>query len=162
MQTHDSRLLMIVTLKRCVFVPFHWSHALAMNLRPFDRAHFDTIPDYRERLLAITQAGLSKTAVVDGDMVCSFGVVELWPGVAEAWMLTSYNVERFPISLTRGARRYFDHIYSDLKLHRLQIMVDCRNVIAIKWAKALKLTEEGTLRGYGPDGSDHLVFAKVE
>ncbi len=76
-------------------------------------------------------------------------------------MLTSYKVETNPVALTRGAIRYFNTIYSDMQLHRLQIVVDCRNNVAIRWARALKFAEEGTMRGYGPDGTDHIMFART-
>ena len=139
-----------------IFVPFHWAHPLHMDLRPFERAHFDDVPDYVERLKTFE----GYTAMHAGEMACCFGVNELWPGVAEAWMLTTNLVERNPISLTRGAIRYFNHIAIDKQLHRLQITVDTRNTLAIHWAKMLKFKTEGVMQYYGPNQNDYVMFAR--
>ena len=75
-------------------------------------------------------------------------------------MITTHHVERNPISLTRGAMRYFNQTAIDMKLHRLQITVDNSNVLALRWANRLKFTQEGVLQGYGPNKSDHTMFAR--
>ena len=142
-------------------VPFHWAHVRMMDLRPFEQMYFQQFPDYDVRLKLMGQHKHSYTALVRGEIACCWGAMPIWEGVAEAWLLTSYKVETNPIALTRGAIRYFNIIYSDMQLHRLQIVVDCRNTIAMRWARALKFTEEGTMRGYGPDGADHIMFART-
>jgi len=143
-------------------VPFHWAHVRMMDLRPFEQMYFEQFPDYDMRLKTMAQHEHSYTALLRGEIACCWGAVPLWSGVAEAWMLTSYKVETNPVALTRGAIRYFNTIYSDMQLHRLQIVVDCRNNVAIRWARALKFAEEGTMRGYGPDGADHIMFARTD
>ena len=139
-----------------IFIPFYWAHPLHMDLRPFERAHFDDVPDYIERLKTFE----GYTAMHAGEMVCCFGVNELWPGVCEAWMLTAYQIERTPISLTRGAIRYFNHIAIEKRLHRLQITVDTRNTLATHWAKVLKFKPEGVMRYYGPNQNDYVMYAR--
>lgn len=142
-------------------VPFHWAHPLSMDLREHDKAHFRNMPDYIERLKAFQEMKTAYTAVCGKNMACCFGVTSLWVGVAEAWMLTTYHVERNPISLTRGAMRYFNQVAIDMQLHRLQITVDNSNVLALRWANALQFKQEGVLRGYGPNKSDHTMFARL-
>lgn len=142
------------------FVPFHWAHPYHMDLREFDRAYFDNLPDYHDRLKMFAMGKHAYTAICDGKMVCCFGFTELWKGVAEGWLLTDYQIERMPISLTRGALRAFNHVAIDMKLHRLHLVVDARNELANRWAIALKFNSEGRMYGYGPDKSDHIMYAR--
>ena len=152
---------MITSNMNVTFVPFHWAHPSAMDMRPFERAYYKNLPDYQDRLKMYAQCGQSLTAICDGEIACCFGAIPIWPGVAEAWLLTSYMVDTRAVSLTRGAIRYFNNICSEMSLHRLQITVDCANDVAIRWAKALNFTQEGVMRKYGPDGSDHIMFARI-
>jgi len=141
-------------------VPFHWGHAMVAELRPMDKENFDTIPNYIELLKQYGHDDLSCTAMVDGKVACCFGVVKHWPGLAEGWMMTTDKVSTNPISLTRGAIRYFDKIAIILKLKRLQLVVDCNNSFAINWANALKFTPEGVMHNYGPTGNDYVMYAR--
>lgn len=142
-------------------IDFSVRHVSVMNLRPQSRISFEHIPDYKQKLKAVEMSKWSHSAVVLGDIVCSFGIIEMWPGLGEAWMLTSDKVKRYPISLTRGAARYFDAAARDLQLRRLQITVNVNDELAVRWANRLNFTQEGLLRRYGPDGSDHLMYGKV-
>lgn len=150
----------LCTNRDVMVVPFHWGHAYMAELRPFDAQFLNLVPDYKSRLKAATETGTACTAILSGNVACCFGVNDLWPGVAEGWMITTNHVERNPISLTRGARRYFDLIAIHMKLKRLQLTVNVDNTLAINWANALKFTPEGAMLNYGPDGSTYTMFAR--
>lgn len=141
-------------------VPFHWGHAMMAELRPMDREYFDTVPDYANWLKSYAANDLSCTAIVGGKIACCFGVVQYWPGMAEGWMLTTDKVATHPVSLTKGALRYFNKVATILQLKRLQLTVDCHNSFAINWANALKFTPEGVMRNYGPNGNDYVMYAR--
>jgi hypothetical protein len=141
-------------------VPFHWGHAYMADLRPIDRQYIDLIPNYKHHLQVAAAAGIACTAMLRGKIACCFGVNELWPGVGEGWMLTTDHVNTAPVSLTRGAYRYFNLIATELVLHRLQLTVNMDNDLAIRWADALQFAPEGLLRNYGPDGADYRMYAR--
>jgi RimJ/RimL family protein N-acetyltransferase len=56
--------------------------------------------------------------------------------------------------------RYINKIAIDMELHRLQFVIDESNFLAIRWAKALGFVEEGLMRQYGPDKSNHFMYAR--
>lgn len=143
------------------FVPFHWAHPYNMELREFDRKPFDEVPGYNDMLKVYAQQPHAYTGLYGGEMVCCFGAVEIVPGVAEMWLLTSHHVERIPISLTRSAIRYHNHIAIEMQLHRLQMTVEVENLFAVRWASALKFTREGRLRKYGATGQDYFMYARL-
>ena len=142
------------------FVPFHWGHAYAMDLRPFDADYFDSVPNFREMLRQYQATGNAQTAMVGGKIVCCFGYVKMWHQVAEMWMLTGDQIASHPVALTRGAQRYVNHIASKEKLQRLQVTENTLHDLAMRWADALKFTREGILRNYGADGADYMMFAR--
>ena len=156
-----SKLQEIATNSNVFFVPFKWMHPLSMDLRQFERETFELIPDFRARLRMYEQTGNAVTVLCEGKMVCSFGVYEIWSGVAEAWLITSKHFESYPISATRTARRFFDFIAIELQLHRLQIGVNTRDAVAVKWAKMLNFDIEGVNRAFGPDKTDWLMMSRI-
>lgn len=150
----------ILRNKNIQLVPFQWFHPHLMDLRPFERALMRDIPHYDYRLKLFEAEGGAVSAMAGDRIVCSWGAVKLWPGVAECWLLTSRQIADYPVTLTRTARRYFDNLMRADRLHRLQITVDTANDLAIRWANALQFQQEGLMRQYGVDRSDHVIYAR--
>lgn len=132
-----------------------------MDLRPHDSKAFRTVPNYVDMLRAYEQLPHAYTGIHDGKMVYAFGPVELHPGVAELWMLSTYHIERIPISVTRASIRYCNHIAIEMKLHRLQLTVEADNSFANRWAFALQFQREGLMKQYGPDKNDFYLYARL-
>jgi hypothetical protein len=151
----------ITTNKQIQIVPFHWAHPYAADLRSFDREAFEYLPNYREMLQAFQAEGNALTALWRGRIIACWGYNKMWPGVAEAWLITSVDFVSLSVTVTRAAIRYFNKIAIQDQLKRLQITVNTENELAMRWAVALKFEKEGLLRNYGPSGSDHMMFAKV-
>lgn len=151
----------IITNRQVQIVPFHWGHPYAANLREFDRQAFEFVPNYQDMLKAFQAEGNALTALWRGRIVACWGYNKMWPGVAEAWLITSVEIVSLSVTLTRTTIRYFDKIAIEQQLKRLQITVNVENDLAMRWANALKFQPEGLLRKYGPSGSDHMMFAKV-
>ena len=151
---------MITSNPRISFVPFHWGHAYAMELREFDAQYFRSVPNFRDMLRQYQATGNAQTAMAGGKIICCFGYVKLWNQVAEMWMLTSNHIASHSVALTRGAQRHINHIASEEKLKRLQATVNTQHDLAMRWADALKFQREGVLRQYGADGADYMMFAR--
>ncbi len=151
----------ITTNKSITIVPFHWGHPYAADLRDFDKLAFETLPNYRDMLQAFQAEGDAVTALWRGKIIASLGANIMWPGVAEAWLITTTHFDSLAISVTRAANRYFNQLAIEKKLTRLQITVNVDNHLAIRWADALKFTAEGVMRNYGPNGADHVMYSRI-
>ena len=149
-----------VVSDRFQVVPFHWGHAYAMDLRSFDAAYFDDVPNFREMLRGYQSTGTARTLMVGNQVVCCFGYVMLWHRVAELWMLTGDQIASHPVAITRGAQRYINQVATKEGLIRLQATVNAQHDLALRWADALQFNREGLLRQYGADGSDYVMFAR--
>lgn len=142
-------------------VPCNSSHLKLMKLYPQAQLSVDVIPGYHERINEFGEYGLGWSWIGGGRVIAMFGVSPLWEGCAEAWlMVDTHSISKRKLHLTKGARRFFNNIGPALGLRRLQIMVSVAHEEAVSWARLLDFECEATLRRYGVDGSDHLVFAR--
>lgn len=151
----------IVSNSSVTLVPFRWYHLQAMDMRSDNTDMFSYIPDFENRIMLFDGAPNCHTAIAGGNIVACWGVQELWPHVAECWLFTSNHFNSYPISATRGADRYFNQIAITLRLKRLQLTVNSKNPLAVRWAKRLRFNTEGLMRSYGPDGSDYFMTARI-
>lgn len=148
-------------IKGCRVVPCNASQLKLMKLHPNAQANIDTFPGYRDRLDQLGEAGVGWAVIGDGRVLAMIGVLIYWPGCAEAWMMVDQiGIQNRRFALTRGARRFFDKIGQAFDLRRVQIMVSVAHNEAVAWAQLLDFEFEATLKRYGPDGSDYLVFAR--
>jgi len=151
----------ILTNKNVSLMPFRWYHPRAMNLRKFDRLAYVELPDFDLRLQNYETEPHCYTAFLKHKPFCCFGVQEIWPGIGEGWLITDKMVEQLVVTLTRSTTRYFNLIAIERRLHRIQLTINTNDLLAVRWAHALKFTNEGLMRKYGPDGADYLMMSKV-
>ncbi len=142
------------------FMPFNRVHYDAMNISQPDLVSQEKYMDVGAKLEAQSKAGFSATVFLDLKAVMSFGIVPIWNGVAEAWMIADDKIRNKPYTLTKYSKRFIDIVPISLALHRLQITVRIRDKKAVSWARFLGFTEEGILRGYGPDKANYYMMRK--
>ena len=143
------------------YVDFSIAHVYMLELDQWQRANMEAHPGYMEMLKAYSAVGPAITALYKGKPVLSFGVVPLWPGVSEAWMLRGEAVSNHGLAVAYGARLFFDQIGPVCGLWRCQIGVQTSNERATKFAKYLKFNVEGLMEQFGPEGSDFYMMARL-
>jgi len=142
-------------------VPCNASQFQLMKLYPDAERNKNLLPTYDEQIDAIGNAGCGWTVIGDGRCLAMFGVMQLYTGVAEAWlMVDTIGIKRRKMQLTKGAKRFFENVGPAFDLRRLHIMVSVAHKEAVAWARLLDFQFEATLKQYAPDGSDSLVYAR--
>lgn len=116
--------------------------------------------DVREMAEHQSRIGPAVTAFYGAKPVACFGVVPIWNGVAQAWLIASDECRAKPVYMTKMAHHLFDIAEISERLHRMQITVKTSDKRAEKWALHLGFVLEGVMRKYGPDGSDHYIMAR--
>ncbi len=104
----------------------------------------------------------------DGRVLGCGGVRLLWSGTGEAWILLSLD------AIAKSTQEQFSHyrksaytIAGDLlndicgDLTRIQAHVRADDEIGIRFVERLGFVREGLMRKFGPDGSDHYLYAIV-
>jgi RimJ/RimL family protein N-acetyltransferase len=139
-------------------VPFEAAHLRMMNFQPAQQ-NLDT--EYLEEHAAcLTRSNIAYTAVENGRVVASGGIVEKWQGVAFAWFFFDQDVGgRSFVHIHKTVQR-FTRILLKERYHRIECTVDVEHREGRRWMDLLGFTLEGMLRKYGPDGRDHFIYAR--
>jgi hypothetical protein len=113
---------------------------------------------------AMVAAGPAWTAVGgDGRILCCAGFWELWPageksgGHAVAWALLASGIGAAHLAITRFARRRI----AESGYSRIEAVVRADVKAERGWAAAVGLSLGATMRAWGPDGADHMLFERV-
>ena len=113
------------------------------------------------RICNYSQPGNAFTMFVDGKPVFAFGLVVLWDGVAEGWVMASQNI--FDVKFL-AARTILDktvEVCKKNKIKRLQTSVKAEFKEGIRFATWIGFEIEGLKKNYGPDGSDYYQLARI-
>ncbi len=110
----------------------------------------------------LDRPGMAFTAVDGEHPVGCAGVVELWPGVGQAWAVLSEQALDHPVVLTRAAMRELPRICRDCGLGRVQASVADGHGAGARWLAFLGFEVEGLLLNYGPGGAgDYWMYGRT-
>jgi hypothetical protein len=142
-----------------------------MKLIPFRAAHVDLFtprwpgsvegganPD---SLLAGETSGPAWTLIVDGRVIGCGGVMLLWPGVGEGWMLPGTDTHRHKLALHRTVGRQIVELQDHERLRRLQTIVNVNYPESARWLSRLGFENEGLMKRFGVNGDDYWRLARV-
>ena len=114
----------------------------------------------KDTLLAVAGRFPTYTWTVDGIPACYFGIIPMWDGVAECWMVPSDLIAKYPVAFYKGSKQVFDEFVDFYKLERLQITCAVVNQMSKKWLERLGFKKEGTLVKYA-NGQDFYAMARI-
>jgi len=137
-------------------------------LRQFERAHAEQsmggaepIPHFFQYVQQMRVQGLSWSMEIDGTIVASAGLVPLWAGVAEAWMIAGDDLGKHRIKASRKIRIMLDDEMRQQEFYRAQSNIHCGFERAIRLAEWLGFENEGLMRRFGIEGADYFRYARV-
>ncbi len=139
-------------------VPFDPHHLQLLRLRELERLTIGDLTRIEAYGARIAEPGFAFTGIADGDIDGAAGVAPMWDGVGQAWTLLSPLFYRHVVSFHRGTRRFLD---GQTRFHRIQTSVLSGFDVGCRWAERLGFVREGLMRCYGPDGSDHYLYARL-
>lgn len=141
-------------------VPFAPAHLRAVSLQAAQNslaAYLDAV-----HVDQLDVPGMAFSAMdADGVAGCG-GIVELWPGVGQAWAVLSRRALSRPVTLTRTAQRELDRIARARNLARVQATVADGHGAGARWLAFLGFEVEGLLVNYGPGGhGDYWIYGRT-
>jgi len=104
------------------------------------------------------------TAIFDDKIVGVGGMIILWDGVGEMWLMLTADCKRegiFGIVAFQAIRNKVDELIKDHKMRRVQCTVRVDFPQARKMVVALGFKLEGLMREYCPDGCDVWLYARI-
>ena len=81
--------------------------------------------------------------------------------MGEAWLIPSDNIPKYKLKIIRTLKNHIDKITAEDDLHRLQATVRDDFDIAKRFIEFLGFEREGTLKNYGPDKTDHIMYSRT-
>jgi hypothetical protein len=111
--------------------------------------------------LAYDLRGVAVT-IQDGNQVigCA-GIMELWPGVGEAWSMFTDEIRGHPFYLHSRTKKIMADMISSRNYHRVQATVLSTDPVAIKWIERLGFQKECNMKQFGSDKSDHFLYVRM-
>lgn len=95
-----------------------------------------------------------------GEIYAIGGILPVWEGVGEIWLIPTRLAKTKPVSLARHIKLGLLDMEKSLELRRLQAVVRCGFDRGHDLVKFLGFQSEGVMRKYGPDGEDYERYAK--
>jgi hypothetical protein len=139
-------------------VPFEIEHYDRMGDTRIPTYHDLFSVDYRAILAGFRAAGEAWSVIADdGDVLAFGGVVKLWEGTGEAWSVVSARAKEFPLAVCKASRA----AVRGARLRRVQACVRAGDETARRFAELCGLDAEATLRAFGPDGEDYIMYARI-
>jgi hypothetical protein len=105
--------------------------------------------------------GLSFTLLADNNPIMAGGIIPLWDGVAEGWVMASKGVHDYKIKAASAVKRRLDLLCKNNEVWRLQTAVKEEFITGVRFAEWLGLKNEGLMTKYGPDQTNYYRMAKI-
>lgn len=136
-------------------IPFEPKHLWQIRLQPSQVIALSYItPEYA---LALSTGGPAVSAEHNGEIIACCGVAYTAFKGGMLWGFVSKDAGRHMVRLHKCLRRFLGLI----KARRLDATVEAGFAPGCRWLALLGFECEGLMRAFGPDGSDHLRFARV-
>tara|TARA_R110002110_G_scaffold249387_1_gene465572 strand:- start:320 stop:763 length:444 start_codon:yes stop_codon:yes gene_type:complete len=108
------------------------------------------------------QPGWSYTLIHQGHIQCTAGIMPMWDGVGEAWMIASSRIHNNERQFIRYAKSgVMQRLINDHELWRVQANCKVGWSEALRFARMMGFAEEGVMRAYGPEQDDYHRVAWV-
>jgi RimJ/RimL family protein N-acetyltransferase len=119
------------------------------------------ISDNNKECMDLEQEHLAFTGLINDKVIAAAGMKRIWGNVAEGWFIAKNDVWNYPITIAKAVNQNIDYLATSNNIKRLQTAVRSDFGIGIRFAKWLGFTNEGLMKSYGFDGSDHYRFARI-
>ena len=115
---------------------------------------------FTENRLDTAIIGLSYTLLADNNIILAGGIIPIWDGVAEGWVMSSKRVFDHKIRAASAVKKRLDYLCINNKIFRLQTAVKEEFLIGVRFAEWLGLQKEGLMKYYGLDQTNYWRMAK--
>jgi|TARA_R100001198_G_scaffold84943_1_gene59016 hypothetical protein len=142
-------------------VPYISKHGKIILASQMNHVLMDKDAQFDGDAMELEQQGLAYTCMINNKPIASAGMKIIWGGVAEGWVLATSKVWDHPLIIARAIKKNFARLARENKIKRVQTAVRADFKTGLKFAKWLGLENEGLMKHYGFDGSDHYRYARI-
>ena len=142
-------------------VPYISKHGKIILANQMNHVLMDQDAKFDGDAMELEQDGLAYTCIINNAPIASAGMKIIWNGVAEGWVLATSKVWNHPLVIARAIKKNFARLARENNIKRVQTAVRADFKIGLKFASWLGLENEGLMKHYGFDGSDHFRYARI-
>lgn len=142
-----------------IIVPFIPCHLDNFDLQEEQVFMSEYINDQYKEILVL--GGPAFTGLIDGKPIVISGVLQADVHLGTAWLLLTKDARNHMLSVTRGVSNFLENT----PIKRIQTAIRRDFKEGHRWAKILGFTNETPemgMRGYGPDGQTHDLYARIK
>ena len=142
-------------------VPYISKHGKIILANQMNHVLMDQDAQFDGDAMELEQKGLAYPCIINNEPIASAGMKIIWNGVAEGWVLATSKVWNHPLVIARAIKKNFARLAKENNIKRVQTAVRADFKIGLKFASWLGLQNEGLMKHYGFDGSDHFRYARI-
>jgi hypothetical protein len=140
--------------------PYEAEDYMIIQRRHFDKLTFMNFPN-PQQVAERLSGKFAYTIVAPEGLVASGGIIPLWKGVGEAWVVASNLVEVYPSIFARTVWKMLNEIIKNNEIERAQTTIHKDFIVSQKWAERMGFKNEGLMRKF-LGGEDYYRYAKVK
>ena len=109
----------------------------------------------------MNEMGPAYTILVDGEVIACAGIRIFWEGAGEAWSIISKDKVSLHLKLVMEEfGRRIEFVIREMKFRWIQVSLKKDNDKGIHFAQHFGFERKCEMKGYLPDGSDALLYAR--
>ena len=141
-------------------IPYHKEHGDDIIAHGMNDKLMEIDASFTENRLDTAITGLSFTLLVNNNIVLAGGIIPLWLGVAEGWVMCSQKIFDHKIRAASSVKKRLDYLCLNNNIGRLQTAVKEEFYTGVRFAEWLGLKKEGLMKYYGLDQTNYWRMAK--
>ncbi len=97
------------------------AHLDLMDIRKHELEKILCDKNYKEKIEIITSMGTSVTVIYDNIILCALGIVNIYKGVCEIWMLPCNSILQHKLRFAKITKNLLDQLWEMGYYHRIQV-----------------------------------------
>ena len=146
---------------KLIIIPYKADHGKIIMASQLNHVISQLEVDYIKESSNLEEEHMAFTCLINDKVIASAGIKKIWNHVGEGWVLAKNEIYKYPITIAKAIKQNFDYVATSNNIKRVQTAIRADYGIGIRFAKWLGLTNEGLMKHYGMDGSDHYRFARI-
>ena len=142
-------------------VPYQKGHGAFILSQQMNHVLMDKDAEFDGDAMNLEEQGLAFTGIVNNEPIFAAGMKPIWKGVAEGWVLATSKVWNHPLLVAKAIKKDFARIAKEHGLWRVQTAVRSNFKQGLRFATWLGLEDEGIMKQYGFDRTDHNRYARI-
>lgn len=141
-------------------VTFHPRHLEVAQLRPLEAETLKRLPEAFDRIEELAKKSIEAvTLMADGRILLCCGVMRMYAGVAELWLMPTIYVPENPVLVGKACREFVEVVAKGLSAHRLQALA-VADELHDRFMEFLGFETEGTFKKFDDQKRDYRMWAR--